>query len=127
MCCHQAILELAVSHGNTFEVAGIQPRTSRVWANHVEGHHAPRPKRQALNSLKLGIEGQEVLVKQFFLSQQNVLSEAKQSLVNIARDQNQYPKILEGLIAQVSHGNTALFAMVSCWGCLLLMVPVSAN
>lgn len=30
-----------------------------------------------------------------------MLSEAKQTLVNIARDQQQYPKILEGLIAQV--------------------------
>lgn len=55
---------------------------------------------------KMGIEGLEVLKKDF-VSHQNVLSEAKQSLVNIARDQNQYPKILEGLIAQVSHRNTA--------------------
>ena len=38
------------------------------------------------------------------MSYQNVLSEAKQSLVNIARDQHQYPKILEGLIAQVNSG-----------------------
>jgi len=33
---------------------------------------------------------------------QNVLTEAKQSLVTIAKDQQKYPKILEGLIGQVS-------------------------
>ena len=34
---------------------------------------------------------------------QTVLTEAKQSLVSIARDQQKYPKILEGLIAQVCY------------------------
>lgn len=32
---------------------------------------------------------------------QTVLTEARQSLVSIAKDQQKYPKILEGLIAQV--------------------------
>jgi V-type H+-transporting ATPase subunit E len=40
---------------------------------------------------------------------QTVLTEARQSLVTIARDQHKYPKILEGLIAQVC------FALLDTW------------